>query len=232
MSERQVLLARSEDTTIEGCTSGESAVCLDLCSCLVRHAAGVLSGVKPASLFGYVARGGRGVLAGERSRTIRDVLSAAMRALAGEGLKAMVLDVSDQRYTLLVYRPAHVAHVLADPDARDFLRALGYEARGCDEVMRTLYVRMRSYYGAADRSSRPEYPHEVGLVLGYPLEDVRGFMEGGCETCRGPWRAFGDERRSRATFGRVARCEGRCRERYRQGECFGSIVRRPVVSAV
>lgn len=44
-----------------------------------------------------------------------------------------------------------------------------------------------------DRFQRGECPHEIGILLGYPLKDVIGFM--GIAnipfTCQGPWKIYG-----------------------------------------
>ncbi|KXB33148.1 DUF3793 family protein [Atopobium deltae] len=40
--------------------------------------------------------------------------------------------------------------------------------------------------------SHYEFPHEMGLLFGYPLEDVLGFIHKYLQTCCGPWCAYGD----------------------------------------
>ena len=45
-----------------------------------------------------------------------------------------------------------------------------------------------------ERFSSPEFPHEIGLFLGYPKKDVEGFVRtpgGGRSVPRGLWRVFG-----------------------------------------
>ena len=38
-----------------------------------------------------------------------------------------------------------------------------------------------------------DFPHEIGVFLGYPLEDVVGFIRhrGKCFTCCGCWKSYG-----------------------------------------
>ena len=49
---------------------------------------------------------------------------------------------------------------------------------------------------------KASYPHEVGLVLGYPPEDVRGFIEHGGRdyVLSGYWKVYGDPVRAQRIF--------------------------------
>ena len=52
------------------------------------------------------------------------------------------------------------------------------------------------------------FPHEIGLFLGYPPEDVEGFMkhkDSGCK-CTGFWRVYGDETAALKTFSKFRKC--------------------------
>ncbi len=48
------------------------------------------------------------------------------------------------------------------------------------------------------RFQSPEFPHEIGIFLGYPLKDVCGFIEKKDKPCpmKGTWRVFGDPQES------------------------------------
>ena len=53
----------------------------------------------------------------------------------------------------------------------------------------------------------PEFPHEIGLFLGYPTEDVRGFIERDtpCK-CVGCWKVYGDAAAAEERFRQYRRC--------------------------
>ena len=67
------------------------------------------------------------------------------------------------------------------------------------------------------------FPHEIGLFLGYPPDDVRGFMDHrdvGCK-CVGTWKVYGDAAAAQKAFARYRRCTeiyGRCYSRGRSME--------------
>ena len=52
------------------------------------------------------------------------------------------------------------------------------------------------------------FPHEIGLFLSYPPEDVRGFIEhkGHESKCEGCWKVYGDAERAKKTFRTYKKC--------------------------
>lgn len=54
----------------------------------------------------------------------------------------------------------------------------------------------------------PEFPHEIGLFLGYPPEDVKGFIEQRALHCKctGWWKVYGDQTEAEQTFARYQKC--------------------------
>ena len=55
-----------------------------------------------------------------------------------------------------------------DEQAKSLLREQGYDGLAPAGCLSRLRQRL---------TQEPEFPHEIGLFLGYPPEDVRGFME-------------------------------------------------------
>ena len=54
-----------------------------------------------------------------------------------------------------------------------------------------------------------DFPHEIGLFLGYPPEDVRGFMEQGSRACKcvGCWKVYGDVEAAQKRFDTFRSCK-------------------------
>ena len=63
------------------------------------------------------------------------------------------------------------------------------------------------------------FPHEIGLFLGYPLEDVKGFIQnkGQGYACCGLWKSYGDPRAARRYFDRCRACTAAYKRRYAAG---------------
>ena len=64
-----------------------------------------------------------------------------------------------------------------------------------------------------------DFPHEIGVFLGYPLHDVIGFIEnrGQNYSCCGHWKCYGDADRAQRTFDVYKRCTAVYKRMYRRG---------------
>jgi len=163
---------------------------------LVECCAPTLAGIKTGSLFSCPCADRKSLC-----RELREV----NRALNGCGLFLIPLRFSDRRALLYLFRPEALRRDLADRDAGDILRRAGY---ACPSVGPCL-ARLRERLGESG-----EFPHEIGLFLSYPPEDVNGFIQNGAKNCKlsGYWKVYGDEAAARRTFERYKKCtESYCR---------------------
>ena len=167
-----------------------------LAAYLALEAAEVLGGAKPANLINLVDR--------ERhcGRNLYRLWRRHGQTLLTEaGLAARELVQRDDGILLLIFHPGRLADYLATPRVGNFLQRAGYpqpaETRAVLDQL-------------SNRFAGGQIPHEIGVVLGYPLKDVAGFMGWTSlpMTDQGPWKIFGDPRPSREV---VAACRG-CRE--------------------
>ena len=106
---------------------------------------------------------------------------------------------------VFVYRPDAIALVLEHAPSKDFLQSRSYDtssAETCIESLRTRFEHYDCCRREANACLRCEFPHEVGLLLGYPYEDVMGFIanDGRGDICNGFWKVYGDEHSARNVF--------------------------------
>ena len=167
---------------------------------IVRHGSPTLPGLKTGSLFSCACPDGA-----ELCRTLR----SWNRRLAPKGVRALGLRLLKGRALIYVYRPARLARDLERAEVRALLADRGYptDATAC---VRTLCQRLRR---------TEEFPHEIGLFLSYPPEDVRGFIENraGGFKCVGCWKVYGDAAAARALFGKYSHCTRVYCDRYARG---------------
>lgn len=52
------------------------------------------------------------------------------------------------------------------------------------------------------------FPHEIGVFLGYPPEDVKGFIMNGGRNCKccGLWKVYCNEKEKKQLFHKLKRC--------------------------
>lgn len=100
---------------------------------------------------------------------------------------------------LLVYRKKVLQEVLSEPEINAFLSQLGYSgANDADEYIEILKGRFKEC----------DFPHEIGVFLGYPLHDVYGFMfhrDEGCLLC-GEWKVYENPEEAQKLFERFLAC--------------------------
>ena len=171
---------------------------------LVEHCSPTLAGIKTASLYRFLP---------EDPQQFAHQLKRWREWFALRGLRLTVLKGCRQRgdYLLYLFRPRALSRELARPDVCAFLTSLGYDVSGgCDGVLRQLSARL---------CQRPEFPHEIGVVLGYPLEDVVGFIENGGKnyTCCGCWKSYGDPDEARRRFSSYRACTAAYKRSYASG---------------
>ena len=186
--------------------------------------AGVIAGVKPAAIFSIPMRA---YSAGQWRWLVRHALDEALLAYAASlpdyGVSLSVLYRTERRVYLLVWRPALLARVFEDPELMAILHEAGYRSSDTNELVAGLRRRLVAYYRASGTGASVAFPHEIGVFLGYPAEDVRGFLEGRKATCKGAWCAYGDEQLARKRFGILKMHERNCRERFDAGESLGEL---------
>lgn len=90
----------------------------------------------------------------------------------GTGIIYKKLLESDGKCLVLFYRSEELGEYLHRIGVRSFIRQYGYEDMELEEMLEYLALRAATF---ARRGMG--FPHEIGIFLGYPIEDVRGFIE-------------------------------------------------------
>lgn len=165
---------------------------------VIRHAAPTLAGLKTASLFPcrYTSR----------AALFRD-LRAVNQVLVPRGLRLLPLRFRDGQALLYLFRPALLDRDLSARDAQKLLDQAGYPELEVLPCLRELKRRLEAGQG---------FPHEIGLFLGYPPEDVQGFICHRGRDCKltGCWKVYGNEQAARQCFAAYRSCtESYCRRR-------------------
>ena len=168
---------------------------------VIRQAAPTLAGIKTGSLFPCPCEDKAALLAEIR---------AFNRRYQARGLCLLPLRFTKGKALLYLYRPAALQRDLDSDAAAKLLAGAGYPCGSCGGCVAALVRRMRS---------SAEFPHEVGLFLSYPPEDVKGFIENRAANakCTGVWKVYGDERQARQTFAKYKKCTQVYCERWQSG---------------
>jgi hypothetical protein len=170
---------------------------------LIEQCAPTLAGLKPGSLFR---------VSSEVCMDVPKTIQHWERQLSPLGLHVTLLKTCQRTgdRMVYVYRQAWLEEILRDEPTAQFLAGYGYPNSGLSEMLAAL---SRRY------CTEREMPHEIGVFLGYPLEDVVGFIEnkGQNFTCCGCWKCYGDPEAAQRHFARYRRCTALYQEWYRRG---------------
>lgn len=157
---------------------------------LIRYCAPTLAGIKTGSLFSCPCTSIE-----ELRKTIRHL----NKRLSSKGLRILPLRFSDSKALMYVYRPSGLRQDLSRESALRLLKENGYCTGSCENCIAQLARKLRS---------SDCFPHEIGLFLGYPPEDVVGFIENkacGCK-CTGCWKVYGDVDTAKQKFALYHKC--------------------------
>ena len=174
---------------------------------VVRQAAPTLAGIKTGSLFPCPCM---------EKETLLEEIRAFNRRYLSRGLCLLPLRFTEGKALLYLYRPAALRRDLRGQTAEALLADAGYPCGSCGRCVAQLVRRMR---GSA------EFPHEVGLFLSYPPEDVQGFIDHrACDfKCAGLWKVYSDEERAQRLFTRFKRCTEDYCARWQAGSDIGQL---------
>ena len=157
---------------------------------IIRHCSPTLAGMKTGNLFrsSYISR-----------REMREDMRHWNAILSKKGLRIVPLRFQKGSALIYIYRPLRLARDLLDGRACQLLQQRGYCTDTPSRCVACLIDRLRE---------AEEFPHEIGLFLGYPPEDVSGFMEHRDEGCKcvGFWKVYGDADAARRTFAKFKKC--------------------------
>jgi len=118
--------------------------------------------------------------------------------LRRKGLRILPLRWRGGKTLLYLYRPRLLECDLRDPLARKLLSECGYENGSANLCLARLMDRLRR---------EEDFPHEVGLFLGYPPKDVDGFMhrKEHYKLC-GLWKVYDDVEGAVRQFEKCRHC--------------------------
>lgn len=207
---------------------------------LIDCCAPTLASLKSGSLFNCKCPEGA---------CIEDVVDRWNEGFSDLGITMCILRRTDTTALIYVYRNTSLARTLKDPEVQAFLSSYGYESCSCCDGCSTgecsissclEHLRSRialsnsgenigaesgrsggeAGCGSSERCcSEMKFPHEIGVFLGYPLQDVKGFIENNGRNSKytGLWKVYGDKAASMRMFEKYRKCFSVYSDLWRSG---------------
>ena len=167
---------------------------------LIEHCSPTLASIKAASLFTYTYKS-------LKELHVRVTYWNSKMKRKGVTFDILSENVGVNKALIYVYRRADLEKILNRDEIRSFLLNHGYliddnEIVGgvnCENIILQLKKKFEKLN---------QFPHEIGIFLGYPIGDVKGFIENhGCNCkCTGYWKVYCNEEEATKTFRKYKKC--------------------------
>lgn len=159
---------------------------------LIENCSPTLASLKTANLFRYRY---------DREDELKESVEKWNDRFAAKGVSVEILYQTKEWALVYVYRRIALDRDLHRDGVEPLLARCGYEViESVENAIAYLKTRLQV---------KGSFPHEIGLFLGYPVEDVIGFMEnrGHNSKCTGYWKVYGDDAEAGRTFARFRKCQ-------------------------
>lgn len=170
---------------------------------LAAHCSPTLAGIKPACLVSC---------SHAAAPQLPDTVRAYQELLAPRDIRFDLMCSCSDLYLLLVYRHDLLAKRLMESAVQEALLSFGYST---NQPLETMLLQLKQRILSSDT-----FPHEIGLFLGYPVEDVMGFINYHGQNCKlsGYWKVYGDAEAASKLFRRFSRVRNAVKKRLERGE--------------
>jgi len=163
---------------------------------IIHCSAPALCGIKPASLFSL-------------SSALYSAGKCKLEQWQNDFLKSnrhfVSLQKENNRVLMFIFDRTLLESVISSAENALYLKSKGYSPEsGFSSVLGELLRRL---------SFNREFPHEVGLFLGYPLCDVIGFERDSSDfKYSGFWKVYGDQAEAERKMKMYKSCSEKCME--------------------
>lgn len=158
---------------------------------LIEHCSPTLASLKTANLVN---------ISFDNDALLTSSVERINKELQGTGVCILVLKKSERCALVYAVRKSKLAFDLQKNGVAEFLMQYGYGNTDVEACLERLKCRLMY---------TDEFPHEIGIFLGYPLEDVKGFIDnaGQNSKCTGCWKVYCNECEAIKTFAKFNKCK-------------------------
>ena len=157
---------------------------------LINHSAPTLAGIKIANIFTYQYYS---------KKELSEKIVFYNKLLNKKGINLSILKDYDSKVIVYVYNKEKLKNYMANEEVAKFLYGCGYNSDNIYKNIQILSERMTNY---------KNFPHEIGIFLGYPLIDICGFINNYGKNClySGYWKVYHNKNKAIKTFDSYNRC--------------------------
>lgn len=136
----------------------------------------------------------------------REDIDRVEEAFRETDISCFLLRITGEKAAFLLYREDELYEYLESSRVRRLLEEFGYRGSSRRQMLEIFQGRYIQYM-----EDGHSFPHEIGLFLGYPLEDVKGFIDhqGKNFMYSGYWKVYGRTTEKQRLFAEFDRAKER-----------------------
>lgn len=156
---------------------------------LIRFCAPTLAGIKVSNLVNIKY---------ECKKVLLEEIANKNKLLNPKGVFIEIMKITETQALIYVYRKNDLHKILQSEEVREFLKNYNYFDFSIEN---TIFV-LKKHIQCTD------FPHEIGIFLGYPISDVIAFIEnkGKNEKYVGCWKAYSNKQFAEQMFIKYKKC--------------------------
>ncbi len=133
------------------------------------------------------------------------------------GFSSFAIKLSDTSIAIFVCNVCWERKILGDSLVHSYLLEKDYHSNGVFDFIQEFSNHLQTENG---------FPHEIGVLLGYPVDDVIEFENHQGKNCKycGQWKSYNDIENARQCHCRYKNCSGFCEKLYNEGYNLDYIV--------
>ena len=173
---------------------------------IIRYCAPALCGIKASSMF-FI----------KNQNFQESIFQQWKKMLFERGFMSFAIPLSESSTGILISNVCWVRKILEDPFVQAYLSEKDYHCNGLFEFVDEFSNRVNSCQG---------FPHEIGVILGYPIEDVIEFENHQGRNCKycGIWKSYSNTDDAKDFQCRYKNCCGLCERLYNEGYSLEYII--------
>ena len=175
---------------------------------IVNYCAPTMAGIKTGNLFSHDFA--------SKEELIND-LRRYNELFLKKGMCMVPLKTKGTWALLYLFRKECLEHDLEMDESVQILQDAGYESLDYRHCISWLINRLKT---------SEDFPHEIGLFLSYPPEDVRAFIDNHAKGFKmvGYWKVYGDANAAIRQFSAFDRCTLEYKNRLKMGSRLENLI--------
>lgn len=166
-----------------------------------------LCGIKPGNMFSI-----------RQKLYSKEGIENWRKIFRNQGISLQVIKTDEGTTLFFAYNLKWIEQILSDTFIKSYLHGKKYPVKkGTQAILKEFFARLKT---------RQDFPHEAGIFLGYPFEDVISFEKNEGKNCKycGYWKSYTNPEEAKICCNRYVNCCRMCKQWFDEGFSVSQII--------